>query len=113
MTRWQLRHRLRAGRLEVALELPLSPSETLVSITPLLLIAFLFLRSPAGGLTDALALLGVGVVHGLAFAESLVGAEATPIAAYLLGLAIAELVLAGMAAFATVRLVRVRALRAE
>jgi urease accessory protein len=101
------------GTLALALELPLSPSETLVAITPLLLAGFLFLRSPAGTRADALALLAVGVVHGMAFAESIVGAEPTPIAAYLLGLAIAELAVAGMAAVATPTLVRARAVRPE
>jgi urease accessory protein len=93
------------GTASLALELPLSPSEALVSISPLLLAGLLVLRSSAGRLADALVLLTVGVVHGLAFAETIVGAESTPLAAYLLGLAIAELALAGLAAVGTLGLV--------
>ena len=92
------------GTAALVFELPLSPSGTLVEVTTLLLAGALFLRAPAARSTDALALLAVGIVHGAAFAESIVGAEPTPITAYLVGLAIAELALAGVAAIAAARL---------
>ncbi len=38
-----------------------------------------------------------GVLHGFAFAESVVGAEPTPIAAYILGLALVQLTIAALA----------------
>jgi urease accessory protein len=54
------------------------------------------------------ALLAVGVVHGMAFAESIIDAEATPIAAYLLGIATVELALAGTAAAPTLAMLPAR-----
>lgn len=104
------------GTAALTLDLPLSPSEALVQATPLLLAGFFVLRAPKGRVSDALALLAVGVVHGMAFAEAIVGAEPTPIVAYLVGLAVAELALAGLAAVATLGLfnvLRARMSRAE
>jgi urease accessory protein len=101
------------GTAARVLDFPLSPSEALVSSTPLLLAAFLLLRLPAPEPWGAIALLAVGVVHGVAFAESIVAAEPTPIVGYLVGLASAELGLAGIAAAATQSLLRARVARTE
>ena len=55
-------------------------------------------RRPSAGQL-AMLLVGAGTFHGYAFAESIVGAEATPIAAYLAGLALIQaLVLVGISA---------------
>lgn len=51
-------------------------------------------------------LFAIGAVHGTAFAEAIVGAEPTPLAAYLVGLALAEFVIAGAAYFATAKFSR-------
>jgi urease accessory protein len=96
------------GTAALALDLPWSPGERLVEGTLLLLAAASLLRGPITGPTGALILLAVGGVHGAAFAESVAGAEPTPIVAYLVGLAIAELALAGMAAIATSKLLPAR-----
>lgn len=55
-------------------------------------------RRPSAGQL-AMLLVGAGTFHGYAFAESIVGAEATPLAAYLAGLALIQaLVLVGISA---------------
>lgn len=55
-------------------------------------------RRPSAGQL-AMLLMGAGTFHGYAFAESIVGAEATPLAAYLAGLALIQaLVLVGISA---------------
>jgi urease accessory protein len=51
-------------------------------------------------------LFAIGVVHGTAFAEAIAGAEPTPLAAYLLGLAGTEFVIAGAAYFITAKFSR-------
>ena len=51
-------------------------------------------------------LFAIGAVHGTAFAEAIIGAEPTPLAAYLLGLAVVEFTIAGAAYFATAKLGR-------
>ena len=55
-------------------------------------------RRPSAGQL-AMLLMGAGTFHGYAFAESIVGAEPTPLAAYLAGLALIQaLVLVGISA---------------
>ena len=85
------------GTAALGLAFPLPLGETLVSASPLLVAALLLVRSPAGDFVGALLVFAIGIVHGMAFAEEIVGAENTPLAAYLLGLAIMELALAGTA----------------
>jgi urease accessory protein len=86
------------GTGALGLRFPLPLGETSVTASPLLLAVVLLVRSPAADRAAAIALLLVGVVHGMAFAEAIVGAEATPLAAYLLGLAGIEGAVAGATA---------------
>lgn len=81
------------------LDLPLA--ELLVALSVMALGAALLARSPAGWPLIGLFALG-GVVHGYAFGESIVGAEPTPLVAYLAGLAAIQAAIAA-AAFAAVR----------
>lgn len=67
-------------------ELTLPVSEILVALTVILLGATLVPARPASsGVTFAL-FAGAGFVHGYALAESIIGAEPTPLVAYLIGL---------------------------
>jgi len=64
--------------------------DVLVALTLLLLAATLRFARPTGGVGFGAAALAAGAAHGLAFGEAVIGAEPTPIAAYLLGLALVE-----------------------
>lgn len=67
----------------------------------------LALRGRAIPLAAALALFGVaGLFHGWAFGEAVVGAEATPIVAYLIGLAVTQWAIAVAAGLVAARLWR-------
>jgi urease accessory protein len=64
--------------------------EVLVAVSVIALGAVIVWRSNIGGAT-ALALFAVvGVLHGYALGESIVGAEATPLATYLIGLTVIQ-----------------------
>ena len=64
--------------------------DLLVALTLLVLAATLWLARASGGIAFGVASLAAGAAHGLAFGEAVIGAEPTPIAAYLLGLALVE-----------------------
>ncbi len=68
-------------------------SELLVALSVVAIGGVLVSRKlpPAGVLGGALAL--AGVLHGYAYGESIVGAETTPLVAYLIGFAVIQLVL--------------------
>lgn len=68
-----------------ALEMPLA--ESLIAATVLLGGVFLGLRLSLGTRVLVLALALSGLLHGYAYGEAVIGAEATPILAYLLGIA--------------------------
>lgn len=71
---------------------------TLVAVGVLLFRGAALLRSNAAVLLFAV----FGMAHGYAYGEAIVGAEATPLAAYLAGFAIVQLAIA-LAAYATAR----------
>lgn len=76
--------------------LPLGPVELAVAASLLAAGGLLLLRPPfaeSPGLLAAL-FLGAGLFHGAAFAEAIIGAEPTPLLAYLLGLGAIQAVLA-------------------
>jgi urease accessory protein len=85
------------------LDLPLA--ETLVALSVVALgLALLARRLPRGaGAVLAAAFAAAGVVHGYAYGESIVGAEPTPLYAYLLGLVLVQGAVAP-AAFLTAKL---------
>jgi urease accessory protein len=101
------------GTAVLGLEFPLPLGETLVFASLALLVAMLLLGSRARGLIGTAALFAIGGIHGAAFAESIVGAETSPLAAYLLGLALMECVLAGAIFIAISKLSGGRARDAE
>ena len=77
--------------------------DMLVALTLMLLAAALwFARSLRGARLGATAL-AAGAAHGLAFGEAVIGAEPTPIAFYLAGLALAATAIAGCAMLAARR----------
>jgi urease accessory protein len=69
---------------------PVPMAETGVAISVLLAGALLASGSPISGLALGGGFALFGVFHGYAFGETVVGAERTPIAAYLLGLALIQ-----------------------
>ncbi len=73
-----------------ALAWNLPAPELLVSLSVLLFGALLIARRHSLPLSAGLAV-AAGVFHGYAYGESIVGAESTPLAAYLLGLALVQL----------------------
>jgi urease accessory protein len=73
-----------------ALAWTLPATELWISWSVLLFGALLMARRQRLALSAALAA-GAGVFHGYAYGESIVGAESTPLAAYLLGLALVQL----------------------
>jgi urease accessory protein len=81
-----------------AFDLP--ASELLVALSVLVIgVAVALRRAPPAGLLWV-ALPVAGVLHGYAYGESIVGAEAAPLGAYLLGFALIQFVLAsGVSAF--------------
>lgn len=83
-------------------KLDLPASELFVGLTTLLIGALVIARqSMAAGLAVLLFAVA-GVVHGYALGESIVGAEASPLAAYLLGLLIIQTAI-GVSVYAAVR----------
>ena len=73
-----------------ALAWNLPAPELLISLSVLLFGALLIARRQSLALSAGLAA-AAGVFHGYAYGESVVGAESTPLAAYLLGLALVQL----------------------
>lgn len=92
------------GTLVVGALAGLPVDETWVVASVAIVAALMVLRGPHW--LVAVVLCAIGVVHGTAFAEAIVGAEPTPLAAYLLGLAGAEFVIAGAAYFVTAKFSR-------
>jgi urease accessory protein len=76
----------------LGLNFPLPLGETLVFASGAVLAALLLMRSAMIVVTALV--LATGIIHGMAFAEAIVGAETSPLIAYLIGLALTELVLA-------------------
>lgn len=64
--------------------------ESLVALSVLLAGVLLLWGGTTGGVTVALPLALFGLFHGYAFGEAVLGAEATPVIAYLAGLAIVQ-----------------------
>ena len=64
--------------------------ESLVALSVLLAGVLLLWGGTMGGVTVALPLALFGLFHGYAFGEAVLGAEATPVIAYLAGLAIVQ-----------------------
>jgi urease accessory protein len=81
----------------------LAIDETFVVASVAVLALLLPFRGSFGWL-GAFVFLAIGVVHGVAFAESVIGAETQVVGAYLLGLALTEMVIAGAFYWATSRL---------
>jgi urease accessory protein len=79
--------------LHVAL-LPLPAAETLVALSVVALGALLLARRLPGAATLAALFAGAGLLHGYAYGEAIVGAEPTPLLAYLLGLALVQAAIA-------------------
>lgn len=86
----------------------LAIDETLVIASVVALALLLPFRTSLGWL-GALGFLAIGAVHGVAFAESIIGAETRVVGAYLLGLALTEAVIAGAFYGVTSRLMTKRA----
>jgi urease accessory protein len=83
-------------------KIDLPASELFVGLTTLLIGGLVIARqSMAAGLAAALFAIA-GLVHGYALGESIVGAEASPLAAYLLGLLIIQTAI-GVCVYAAVR----------
>jgi urease accessory protein len=80
------------GTSVLGLNFPLPWGETLVFASGAVLAALLLMRSAMIVVTALV--LATGIIHGMAFAEAIVGAETSPLIAYLIGLALTELVLA-------------------
>jgi urease accessory protein len=76
------------------LDLPYAETSIAVSLIALGLIACAALRSTPAVTASVLGL--VGVLHGYAYGESIVGAEATPLIAYLLGLSVVQIAMASV-----------------
>jgi urease accessory protein len=74
----------------LAVDLP--ASQMMVSVSVLLMGALLVARRRSLPIVMALAS-AAGIFHGYAYGQSIVGAEMTPLSAYLLGLALVQLVI--------------------
>ena len=83
-------------------KLDLPASELFVGLTTLLIGALVIARQSMGAGLAVLLFAVAGVVHGYALGESIVGAEASPLTAYLLGLLIIQTAI-GIAFYAAVR----------
>jgi urease accessory protein len=79
-----------ATGLETAVAAPPAALQLALAGSLLILAPWLWLRRWPGTGTCATLAAVAGAVHGLAFAETVVGAEPTPIVAYLLGLALVQ-----------------------
>src|SRR6202008_3970672 len=71
-------------------EVDLPASELFVGLTTLLIGALVIMRQSMSAGLVALLFAVAGLVHGYALGESIIGAEASPLAAYLLGLLIIQ-----------------------
>jgi urease accessory protein len=80
----------------------LPAGELLVGLTTLLIGALVIARQSMGAGLAALLFAIAGLVHGYALGESIVGAEASPLVAYLLGLLIMQTAI-GVIVYAAVR----------
>jgi urease accessory protein len=83
-------------------KLNLPAGELLVGLTTLLIGALVIARQSMGAGLAALLFAIAGLVHGYALGESIVGAEASPLVAYLLGLLIMQTAI-GVVVYAAVR----------
>lgn len=85
-----------AGAFATALRVPglvLPLAEPAVAVSLLLAAVWLWTRRLPGVATAGLWALGCGFVHGYAYGEAVIGAEAAPLAAYLCGLALIQTLL--------------------
>lgn len=80
-------------------DLPLAEAILAVSLLVAGLVAWFVAKRPHGAATAAFGV--IGVLHGYAYGESIVGAEASPLGAYLLGFALVQFGLAGLALLLT------------
>jgi urease accessory protein len=80
----------------------LPASELFVGLTTLLIGALVIARQSMGAGLAALLFAVAGLVHGYALGESIIGAEASPLVAYLLGLLIMQTAI-GVVVYAAVR----------
>jgi urease accessory protein len=86
-----------------SIDIPMS--EALVAMSLVLLGATLFIKHYKEGSNVKYLVIGfAGVLHGYAYGESIVGAEMSPIAAYLIGLAFIQVVIAYVASLGFKRL---------
>ena len=83
-------------------KLDLPASELFVGLTTLLIGALVIARQSMGAGLAVLLFAVAGVVHGYALGESIVGAEASPLTAYLLGLLVIQTAI-GVVVYAAVR----------
>jgi urease accessory protein len=81
-------------------------AEVLVGLSTLLIGGLVALRLSLGMLPAAVLFAAAGVVHGYALGESIVGAEASPLGAYLAGLLVVQTLIAVAAYAATIRVQR-------
>ena len=84
----------------------LPAAELLLGLSTLLIGGLVAFRLSLGVLPAAMLFAAAGVVHGYALGESIVGAEASPLGAYLTGLLVIQTVIAVMAYTATMRVQR-------
>ena len=83
-------------------EVDLPASELLVGLTTLAIGALVILRPSMGGTLSGLLFVVAGLVHGYALGESIVGAEPSPLVAYLIGLLVIQTAI-GVSVYAAVR----------
>lgn len=83
-------------------EIDLPASELFVGLTTLLIGALVIARQSMGAGLALLLFAAAGLVHGYALGESIVGAETSPLVAYLLGLLIIQTAI-GVSIYAVVR----------
>ena len=69
--------------------------ESLVDVSVAAVGAFLLFGHRRDDATATVGAAAIGALHGLAYAEAIVGAEPTPLAAYLAGIGLVELVIVG------------------
>jgi urease accessory protein len=79
-------------------------AELLVGLSTLVIGGLVALRLSLGALPMAILFAAAGLVHGYALGESIVGAEASPLGAYLAGLLVIQTVIAVAAYAATIRI---------
>ncbi len=78
-------------------------AELLVGLSTLFIGGLVAFRLPLGVLSAAVLFAAAGVVHGYALGESIVGAEASPLGAYLAGLLMIQTIIAVLAYAATIK----------